>query len=181
MARIATSSVPKLALMHFILLLACAISTFPIFRVVAISFRNTDTVTSQGHRQFPPRGEASVKDYLQFFTDAIMPTDIVEALKSSGQPRSEVKAPEQAPAAAASDDPFADLDKASEQPTIRHWYSNYTDLFTRHLFLQWIYNSLMIALSASFIGVFLAASAAYAFARFEFPGKRLAEGFMFMT
>jgi arabinogalactan oligomer/maltooligosaccharide transport system permease protein len=82
---------------------------------------------------------------------------------------------------ATEEDPFAELDAASAQVGPRAWYSNYTDLFSRYLFLQWIYNSIIISISASLIGVFLAATAAYAFARFEFPGKRFASGFMFMT
>jgi arabinogalactan oligomer/maltooligosaccharide transport system permease protein len=179
MARIATSSVPKLALVHVLLLTACAIATFPIFRVVAISFRNTDTVSSVAAHDFPARGEASAKDYVKFFTDAIAPKELFEALRNPSQPEAADQTAE--PATAPSDDPFAELDRASAKSPTRYWYSNYTDLFTRHLFLQWIYNSLIISLSASFIGVFLAASAAYAFARFEFPGKRFASGFMFMT
>lgn len=181
MSRIATSSVPKLALVHAILLIACAISTFPIFRVVAISFRNTDTVSSMAPMQFPPRGEATVIDYMKFITDAILPKDLIEAFRGQNAEQA-VEAPvATVPVAPAEDDPFAELDQASAQAPDRSWYSNYTDLFSRHLFLQWIYNSLIISLSASFIGVFLAATAAYAFARFDFPGKRFASGFMFMT
>ncbi len=182
MARIASTSLPKLAFVHSILLVACAIATFPIFRVVAISFRNTDTVSgSQAAHSFPPRGEATAKDYFNFFADAIVPKELFEALSTKHAPKIEEALPEAVPAQLAEDDAFADLDKATENRAERRWYSNYTDLFTRHLFLQWIYNSLIISLSASLIGVFLAATAAYAFARFEFPGKRFASGFMFMT
>ncbi|MCX6131684.1 MAG: carbohydrate ABC transporter permease [Proteobacteria bacterium] len=181
MARIGTSSVTKLAFVHMLLVFACAIASFPIFRVIAISFRNTDTVSSQGQKQFPAPGVASLLDYLGFFTDAIMPTDLIEAFKASetkNQPSSQESI--DTPSAQA-DDPFAELDKESKLTPVRHWYSNYAELFSQHMFLQWIYNSLVIALSASLIGVLLAASAAYAFARFAFPGKRYAEGFMFMT
>lgn len=181
MARIGTSSVTKLAFVHMLLVFACAIASFPIFRVIAISFRNTDTVSSQGQKQFPAPGVASALDYLGFFTDAIMPTDLIEAFKASetkNQPSSQESI--DTPSAQA-DDPFAELDKESKLTPVRHWYSNYAELFSQHMFLQWIYNSLVIALSASLIGVLLAASAAYAFARFAFPGKRYAEGFMFMT
>lgn len=182
MSRIATSSIPKLALVHAILLIACAISTFPIFRVVAISFRNTDTVSTMATQSFPPRGEATAGDYFKFITDAILPKDLIEAFRAPPAEPSveEAAAPAEAGAPAA-DDPFAELDEASAQTGPRAWYSNYTDLFSRYLFLQWIYNSLIISISASLIGVFLAATAAYAFARFDFPGKRFASGFMFMT
>ncbi len=181
MSRIATSSLPKLALVHAILLIACAISTFPIFRVVAISFRNTDTVSSMGQQTFPARGEATAMDYLKFITDAVLPKDLIEAIRTPAvEQKEEVAAPTEA-AAPASDDPFAELDEATAKGGTRAWYSNYTDLFSRYLFLQWIYNSLIISISASLIGVFLAATAAYAFARFDFPGKRFASGFMFMT
>jgi len=182
MSRIATSSVPKLALVHAILLIACAISTFPIFRVVAISFRNTDTVSSMGSQTFPPRGEATAGDYVKFITDAILPKDLIDAvLGKNAQPALETPTAAVETPAALEDDPFAELDKATAEAPNRSWYSNYTDLFTRYLFLQWIYNSLIISISASLIGVFLAATAAYAFARFDFPGKRFASGFMFMT
>lgn len=181
MSRIATSSLPKLALVHAILLIACAISTFPIFRVVAISFRNTDTVSSTAQQAFPPRGEATAMDYLKFITDAVLPKDLIEAIRTPAPEKTEEVAAPAETAAPASDDPFAELDEASAQEGTRAWYSNYTDLFSRYLFLQWIYNSLIISISASLIGVFLAATAAYAFARFDFPGKRFASGFMFMT
>lgn len=181
MSRIATSSVPKLALVHAILLIACAISTFPIFRVVAISFRNTDTVSSMATQSFPPRGEATVGDYFKFITDAVLPKDLIEAIRTPAPEKAAETAAPVESAAPASDDPFAELDEASAQVGERTWFSNYTDLFTRYLFLQWIYNSLIISISASLIGVFLAATAAYAFARFDFPGKRFASGFMFMT
>lgn len=180
MARIATSSVPKLALVHLILMVACVVSTFPIFRVMAISFRNMDTVSSAAAHEFPARGTATASDYLKFFTDAILPGEILEAIRKPRAAGSIEESVSHAPAVT-EEELFAELDRASEQKVERSWYSNYTDLFQRHLFLQWIYNSLVISLSASFIGVFLAASAAYAFARFEFPGKRFASGFMFMT
>jgi arabinogalactan oligomer/maltooligosaccharide transport system permease protein len=182
MSRLATSSIPKLALVHALLLVACAISTFPIFRVVAISFRNTDTVSSMAQQAFPPRGEATVMDYVRFLGDAIMPKDLIEALRTpAGENKTEDTAAPVEAVTATEDDPFAELDAASAQVGPRAWYSNYTDLFSRYLFLQWIYNSIIISISASLIGVFLAATAAYAFARFEFPGKRFASGFMFMT
>ncbi|GAB6089679.1 sugar ABC transporter permease [Spirochaeta dissipatitropha] len=38
-------------------------------------------------------------------------------------------------------------------------------------FLLWIYNSLVITISTSIIGVALAATSAYAFSRYRFPGK----------
>lgn len=185
MARIGTSSLSKLACVHLLLLSACIIATFPIFRVIAISFRDTDTVSSQGQKEFPAAGVATGNDYLHFFTDAIMPTDIIEAIRSPKTLESSAAvsptAPSPAQPTAAAVDEFSELDAKSSLVTTRHWYTNYTELIARHMFLQWIYNSLAIAISASSIGVLLAASAAYAFARFEFPGKRFAEGFMFMT
>ncbi len=101
MSRIATSSLPKLALVHAILLIACAISTFPIFRVVAISFRNTDTVSSMGQQTFPARGEATAMDYLKFITDAVLPKDLIEAIRTPAvEQKEEVAAPTDAAAPA---------------------------------------------------------------------------------
>ena len=40
-------------------------------------------------------------------------------------------------------------------------------------FLAWLWNSLVITVTTSFVGVSLASTAAYAFSRFKFPGSRL--------
>ncbi len=173
------ASLPRLLFVHLILWAACLVATFPVLRVVAISFRNTDTVSSSEQLNFPPRGQATVADYLKFFGNALVPTEIVAAFTEQDSP--EKAASETAAPIANADDPFASLDAASSQKSTRTWYSNYSDLFTKYLFVQWIYNSLVISLTASLIGVFLAASAAYAFARFEFPGKKFASALLFMT
>lgn len=183
------ASLPRLLFVHVILWVACLVATFPVLRVVAISFRNTDTVSSSEQLNFPPRGQATVVDYLKFFGNALIPTEIVAAFKAEPEPTADHPAAAESPAAEeatsaappAADDPFATLDAASASVGKRSWYSNYYDLFTKYLFVQWIYNSLVISLTASLIGIFLAASAAYAFARFEFPGKRAAAGLLFMT
>lgn len=53
-------------------------------------------------------------------------------------------------------------------------WENYLYLLTmkNNLFLHWIGNSVVVALLTTVVGVFLAATAAYAFSRFNFPGKR---------
>lgn len=53
-------------------------------------------------------------------------------------------------------------------------WENYQYLFAmkNNLFLHWVGNSVLIALLTTVIGVFLAATTAYAFSRFNFPGKR---------
>ncbi|WP_018133424.1 sugar ABC transporter permease [Effusibacillus pohliae] len=53
-------------------------------------------------------------------------------------------------------------------------WDNYKYLLTmqNHLFLQWVWNSVLVALLTTFVGVFLAATSAYALSRFNFPGKR---------
>ena len=61
---------------HFALWGACIIALFPILRVTSISLSNTDTMTSVSSEPFPPRGEASISDYLNFFTGAITPQSI---------------------------------------------------------------------------------------------------------
>lgn len=48
----------------------------------------------------------------------------------------------------------------------------YASLLKDTMFLRWLWNSLLITLATSFIGVSLASTAAYAFSRFSFPGKK---------
>ena len=51
-------------------------------------------------------------------------------------------------------------------------FISYTKLLGDTMFLRWLWNSLLITLATSFIGVSLASTAAYAFSRFRFPGKK---------
>ncbi len=51
-------------------------------------------------------------------------------------------------------------------------FKAYSDLLKHTLFLRWMWNSLVITLATSVIGVSLASTAAYAFSRFRFPGKK---------
>ncbi|HOW88780.1 MAG TPA: carbohydrate ABC transporter permease [Elusimicrobiales bacterium] len=48
----------------------------------------------------------------------------------------------------------------------------YSDLLRDTMFLRWLWNSLVITTATSFMGVSLASTAAYAFSRFRFPGRR---------
>jgi arabinogalactan oligomer/maltooligosaccharide transport system permease protein len=48
----------------------------------------------------------------------------------------------------------------------------YASLLRDTMFLRWLWNSLIITLVTSFIGVSLASTAAYAFSRFRFPGRK---------
>jgi arabinogalactan oligomer/maltooligosaccharide transport system permease protein len=41
-----------------------------------------------------------------------------------------------------------------------------------HEFLHWLFNSVVVALGTTVVGVFLAATAGYAFSRYRFPGYR---------
>lgn len=58
---------------------------------------------------------------------------------------------------------------------------SYVDIVTRKPFLQWVYNSLVITVATSLIGVILSATAAYAFSRFRFPGRNAGLLFLMMT
>ena len=49
---------------------------------------------------------------------------------------------------------------------------NFADVLTEQPFLQWILNSAIVAAATTVAGVFLACTAAYAFSRFSFPGRR---------
>jgi arabinogalactan oligomer / maltooligosaccharide transport system permease protein len=56
-----------------------------------------------------------------------------------------------------------------------HWQlSNYTHVLTddNHIFVTWLWNSIVVAFFTTVIGVFLAATAAYSFSRYRFPGYR---------
>lgn len=58
---------------------------------------------------------------------------------------------------------------------------NYVAIFSQKPFLQWIYNSLVITVTTSLIGVILASTAAYAFSRYRFPGRKSGLLFLMMT
>ncbi|PIS46452.1 MAG: ABC transporter [Elusimicrobia bacterium CG08_land_8_20_14_0_20_51_18] len=51
-------------------------------------------------------------------------------------------------------------------------FLSYMKLLQDTNFLRWLWNSLLITLATSFIGVSLASTAAYAFSRFNFLGKK---------
>jgi arabinogalactan oligomer/maltooligosaccharide transport system permease protein len=58
---------------------------------------------------------------------------------------------------------------------------NYIRIFTEKAFLQWLWNSLIVTISTSLVGVALAATAAYAFSRYSFPGRKTGLLFLMMT
>jgi arabinogalactan oligomer / maltooligosaccharide transport system permease protein len=49
---------------------------------------------------------------------------------------------------------------------------NFVDVFTQQPFGRWLLNSALVAGATTLVGVFLACTAAYAFSRFKFPGRR---------
>lgn len=51
-------------------------------------------------------------------------------------------------------------------------FLSYIKLFKETYFIKWIFNSLIITFATSFIGVTIASTAAYAFSRYKFYGKR---------
>jgi arabinogalactan oligomer/maltooligosaccharide transport system permease protein len=50
--------------------------------------------------------------------------------------------------------------------------SNFVSVMTDQPFARWILNSAIVAAATTVVGVFLACTAAYAFSRFRFPGRR---------
>ncbi len=60
-------------------------------------------------------------------------------------------------------------------------FESYTKVLYETNFLFWLWNSFVITCSTAFIGVSLAATAAYAFSRYKFPGKKLALLFLLST
>lgn len=51
-------------------------------------------------------------------------------------------------------------------------FSNFVSVMTDQPFARWILNSAIVAAATTVLGVFLACTAAYAFSRFNFPGRR---------
>jgi arabinogalactan oligomer/maltooligosaccharide transport system permease protein len=49
---------------------------------------------------------------------------------------------------------------------------NFTDVLTQQPFLRWMLNSAIVSALTTVLGVFLACTAAYAFSRFQFPGRK---------
>ncbi len=49
--------------------------------------------------------------------------------------------------------------------------SNFVSVMTDQPFGRWIWNSAMVSIGATVLGVFLACTGAYAFSRFKFPGR----------
>ncbi len=50
--------------------------------------------------------------------------------------------------------------------------ANFRSLFNDQPFARWLLNSVIISAATTFLGVFLSSTAAYAFSRFRFPGRR---------
>lgn len=57
-------------------------------------------------------------------------------------------------------------------------FNSYSQIFLEEDFLLWIWNSLTITMTVSLIGVAIAATSAYAFSRWKFPGR--AAGLIFL-
>ena len=51
--------------------------------------------------------------------------------------------------------------------------SNFTSVMSDQPFARWLLNSAIVAGATTIVGVFLACTAAYAFSRFRFPGRRI--------
>jgi arabinogalactan oligomer / maltooligosaccharide transport system permease protein len=51
-------------------------------------------------------------------------------------------------------------------------FANFHDLFTQQPFGRWLLNSIWVSTLTTLLGVVLACTAAYAFSRFRFPGRR---------
>ncbi len=59
-------------------------------------------------------------------------------------------------------------------PWPQHWsFSNFVSVMTDQPFGRWLFNSIIVAAFTTLVGVFLSCTAAYAFSRFKFPGRRL--------
>jgi arabinogalactan oligomer/maltooligosaccharide transport system permease protein len=54
----------------------------------------------------------------------------------------------------------------------RFAFGNFTSVMTDQPFARWMLNSAIVAIGATIVGVALSCTAAYAFSRFKFPGRR---------
>ena len=50
--------------------------------------------------------------------------------------------------------------------------ANFVSVMTDQPFARWVLNSLVVAIFTTLVGIFLSCTAAYAFSRFNFPGRR---------
>jgi arabinogalactan oligomer/maltooligosaccharide transport system permease protein len=58
-------------------------------------------------------------------------------------------------------------------PWPEHWsVANFVSVMTDQPFGRWVLNSLVVAIFTTLAGIFLSCTAAYAFSRFKFPGRR---------
>jgi arabinogalactan oligomer / maltooligosaccharide transport system permease protein len=58
-------------------------------------------------------------------------------------------------------------------PWPEHWsVANFVSVMTDQPFGRWVLNSLVVAIFTTLAGIFLSCTAAYAFSRFRFPGRR---------
>jgi arabinogalactan oligomer / maltooligosaccharide transport system permease protein len=58
-------------------------------------------------------------------------------------------------------------------PWPEHWSaSNFVSVMSDQPFGRWVLNSLVVAIFTTLVGIFLSCTAAYAFSRFKFPGRR---------
>lgn len=58
-------------------------------------------------------------------------------------------------------------------PWPKQWsLENFRSLFGDQPFARWLWNSVIVSTATTVLGVFLACTAAYAFSRFRFPGRR---------
>lgn len=71
--------------------------------------------------------------------------------------------------------PIGTLNSTSLVPTNGFSLNNLIDLFTHPNipFVRWYANTIMIALTAAFLSIFISSLAAYAFSRFRFRGRRV--------
>src|SRR5262249_57543259 len=54
----------------------------------------------------------------------------------------------------------------------RFAFGNFISVMTDQPFARWMLNSAIVAIGATIVGVALSCTAAYAFSRFKFPGRR---------
>ena len=67
---------------------------------------------------------------------------------------------------------FADRLRAIVPWPARWSLANFASVLTDQPFGRWMLNSALVAIATTVIGVFIACTAAYAFSRFKFPGRR---------
>jgi arabinogalactan oligomer/maltooligosaccharide transport system permease protein len=174
----------ELTLIHGVLILACVITLYPALRVLTLSLRPGNRVLSTSLKIIPSDA----------FSSYILTGRSLKNLKSAGMPDKAVDDladlkdqvfDSEAELLKAIGDRIGGTQLTQYKTTIlansSASFSNYISVLFEKEFLRWLWNSAIITCSTSIIGVILASTSAYAFSRWNFPGRTTGLIFLLTT